>query len=220
MTETGKPRRLATLVMFSAGIDSTYTLVKLLQETDDEIYAHHVHMVNVEKRHEVEARRSRAIADHCMKTIRKFNYSETSIDHRNMRWFGYDIISVGFEAGIVAHSFHMARKRPMDRWTIGTCEEEGHNEERFAHVLAACAANCYPTPPPPFFLLPLIPKADEIAYMPRPVVDLCWTCRRPVAGVDGNPRECGTCKTCRLMLKVRGQPAGGAAERLDAASEF
>ncbi|MBL8582116.1 MAG: hypothetical protein JNL61_07825 [Rhizobiaceae bacterium] len=205
MSEMGTPRRRATLVMFSAGIDSTYTLVRLLQETDDEIYAHHVHMVNVENRHEVEARRSRAIAEHCMKTIRKFHYSETSIDHRNMRWFGYDIISVGFEAGIVAHSFHMARKRPMDRWTIGTCEEEGHDEERFAHVLAACAANCYPTPPPAFFLLPLIPKAEEIAYLPRPVVELCWTCRRPVAQADGPPAECGTCKTCKLMLKIRAE---------------
>jgi hypothetical protein len=208
MSETEKPRRRATLVMFSAGIDSTYTLVKLLQETDDDIYVHHVHMVNAEKRHEIEAKRSRAIAEHCMKTIRKFNYSETSIDHRNMRWFGYDIISVGFEAGIVAHSFHMARKRPMDRWTIGTCEEEGHNEERFAHVLAACAANCYPTSPPEFFLLPLIPKAAEIAYLPREIADLCWTCRRPMRGADGKPTECGTCKTCKLMLKVRGERMG------------
>lgn len=202
MSEGRKAKR-ATLVMFSSGIDSAYTLVKLLRETDDDIYAHHVHMVNVEGRHEVEARRSRAIVEHCTRNVRKLNYSETTIDHRNMRWFGFDIMAVGFEAGIVAHSFHRARGRPMDRWTIGTCLEEGHDEERFAHVLAACAANCYPTRPPPFFLLPLVPKAEEIAYLPEAVADLCWTCRRPVREGGGEPRECGTCKTCRLMATVR-----------------
>ena len=57
--------------MFSSGVDSTYTLVKLLQETDDDIYAHHINMVNMEARHDVERERSRAIITWCNANIRK-----------------------------------------------------------------------------------------------------------------------------------------------------
>lgn len=189
--------------MFSSGVDSTYTLVKLLRETDDTIYAHHIHMINQENRHEVEAARSRAIVQWCSENIRKVNYSESSIDHRQTLWFGFDIMAVGFEAGIIAHSYQLARGRPLDRWTIGTCLEEGHDQKRFAHVEACVAANSYPHTPPPFFLYPLIPKVEEMAYLPPEVLDLCWTCRRPVLVKGEVPQECGTCMTCNLMAKIR-----------------
>jgi hypothetical protein len=193
----------ATVVMFSSGVDSSYTLVKLLTETDDDIYAHHIHMINPEMRHDVEAERARAITTWCNENIRKVRYSESSIDHRGLLWFGFDIMAVGFEAGILAHSFQIARGRRLDRWTIGTCLEEGHDEKRFAHVLNCCAANCYPHDAPEFFLLPLIPKEREMAFLPAAVLDLCWTCRRPVTLPDGGIRECGTCKTCKVMNGIR-----------------
>lgn len=195
--------RRATLVMFSSGVDSTYALVKLLRETDDEIFAHHVHFINEESRHQVEAERARRIVRHCIQTIRHFNYSETSIDHRNMRWFGFDIMGVGFEAGICAHSFLRARRYPFSRWTIGTCVEEGHDAERFVHVENAVAANCYPNPAPPFELLPMVTKAEEIAYLGPELAEMCWTCRRPVTRADGTLAECGDCKTCKVMAEAR-----------------
>jgi hypothetical protein len=193
----------STLVMFSSGIDSTYTLIKLLRETDDEVYAHHIHMINREERHAVEATRSRAIVQWCNDNIRRVNYSESSIDHRQTVWIGLDIMAVGFEAGIVAHSFQIARKRPFDRWSIGTCLEEGHDAERFAHAEACMAANCYPHAPPPFFLYPLIAKSEEMAYLPRAVLDLCWTCRHPVVVEGQEPQECGACDTCKIMQGIR-----------------
>lgn len=200
-----QPQRRATLVMFSSGVDSTYALVKLLRETNDEVFAHHVHFINEENRHQVEAERSRALVKHLTATIRHFNYSETSIDHRNMRWFGFDIMGVGFEAGICAHSFLRARHYPFSRWTIGTCTEEGHDEKRFAHVENAVAANCYPNAAPPFFLLPMVSKAEEIAYLGPEIAELCWTCRRPVKQADGALAECGACETCKVMAAARVQ---------------
>jgi hypothetical protein len=200
----------ATLVMFSSGVDSTYTLLKLLTETGDDIYAHHINMVNMEARHHIERERSRAIIAWCNANIRKVKYSESTIDHRGLKWFGFDIMAVGFEAGVLAHSFQIARGKRLDRWTIGTCLEEGHDEKRFAHVLNCCAANCYPHTPPDFFLMPLVPKAEEMAWLPRPVLDLCWTCRRPVQRPDGSVEECGTCKTCQIMNGIRaGAPTPG-----------
>ncbi len=199
ITVTGDGARRSTLVMVSGGVDSVWTLMRLLRDTDDEIFAHHVHFINEEGRHEAEAAACRALVPELRK-IRPFQWSETAIDHRNMRWFGFDIMGVGFEAGICAHSFHRARGRPMDRWTIGTCAEEGHDAARFVHVEAALAANCYPNPAPPFFLLPPVPKAQEIAEL-GPLARLCWTCRRPLRR-EGGWAECGACKTCKLMAEA------------------
>ncbi|MEL6793869.1 MAG: hypothetical protein AAFP78_10465 [Pseudomonadota bacterium] len=196
------PRPRATLVMFSAGVDSAYTLVKLLRETDDEVFAHHVHFINEEGRHQIEAERARAIIRRCAETIRHVNYSETSINHRNMRWFGFDIMGVGFEAGICAHSFLRARRYPFSRWMIGTCLEEGHDEKRFQHVEAMVHGNCYPNPAPPFEMLPMVSKAEEIAYLGPEIAAMCWTCRRPVKTKTGFA-ECGTCETCKVMADAR-----------------
>lgn len=191
-----------TLLMLSGGIDSTYALHRLLTRTDDSVLAHHVHFVNEEGRHEVEGERCRAIVAWCQENLRAFRYSESLLDHRGLAFFGYDMVGVGFEAGLVSHAHFLSEGRMPDRWTIGTCLEEGHNEARFRHVEACVAANCWPEAPPPFFLPPLVSKRDELLALPQALRDFAWTCRRPVMTEDG-PRECGTCKTCRLMAEVR-----------------
>ncbi|MDF2235900.1 hypothetical protein P2H44_25400 [Albimonas sp. CAU 1670] len=191
-----------TLVMLSGGIDSVWTLMRLLRDTGDTVYAHHVHFLNEEGRHRVEAEACRAIVAHLAERFRSFRYSETAIDHRRMRWYGYDIVGVGFEAGICAHSYHLAQGRPMDRWTIGTCLEEGHDAERFVHVEACVAANCHPNPAPAFFLVPPVSKAREIEDLGPELAGLCWTCRRPQPRPGGGWLECGACKTCRLMGSI------------------
>ena len=201
MTEAADKPRRSTLVMFSSGVDSTWTLMKLLRDTGDEIFAHHIHFINNEGRHRAEADSIRNLVAE-LREIRPFHYSETTLDRRNMRWFGFDVMSVGFEAGICAHSFFEARGRGMDRWTIGTCIEEGHNEERFAHAEACMRANCYPGPAPEFFLLPMVTKAQEVADLGPKLTDLCWTCRRPVKDGD-NWLPCGICQTCKLMETAR-----------------
>lgn len=192
-----------SLVMFSSGIDSAYTLVKLLKETKHKVLVHHIHFINDEGRFEVEAIRARAIIQLCEKLYRPFFYSESSIDHRSFPFFGYDIISVGFEAGIVAHSYQVSNKQMIDGWTIGTCTEEGHWAERFIHAKAACQANCFPHKAPNFFMMPLIPKKEEIDYLPQEILKECWTCRWPVKTAEGY-EECGKCKTCLLMAEVTG----------------
>ena len=36
-------RRPKSLVLWSGGLNSTWTLVRLLRDTDDDVFAHHVH---------------------------------------------------------------------------------------------------------------------------------------------------------------------------------
>lgn len=197
---TRRPK--VTLVMLSGGIDSVYSLVKLLKETKDEILVHHVDLINQEDRFRIEGKRCLEVVDYCRKNYRDFSFSQSAVDHRGFRFFGYDMVTVGFEAGIVAHSYLMAKGQPVDRWTVGTCTEEGHWEERFEHVEACVAANCFPHEPPSFFLLPMVTKREEMDYLPERLVDICWTCRTPVKTDDG-VEECGECKTCKLMIEVR-----------------
>lgn len=202
-------RKQVTLVMFSGGIDSVYVLYRLLKESDDEIIAHHIHFVNREGRHRAEEIACRRIVKWLSETVRPFIYTESTVDRRRFRAFGMDDMTVGFEVGIIANSFLMDRGHDIDRWTTGTCLEEeleyyGAEEvERFEHVLNAAAAGCYPNPAPRFFQLKIIPKKDQMAYMGSTLVDLCWTCREPIWDGDAPPKECGKCKTCKLMNQIR-----------------
>jgi len=197
-------KRNITLLMLSGGVDSTYTLVKLLTETTDIVLAHHVHLLNREGRHDAEARACRAIVAWCRQAFREFAYTETAIDHRNLHFYGFDMISVGFEAGLIAHNYLKTHGRPIDRWMIGICKEETNNRERWPHVVNCVAANCYPGPPPRYFQLPVVTKAEMLGYLPQPLLDRVWTCRHPVASGDAY-FECGTCATCLIMKDARAQ---------------
>lgn len=194
--------RPVTLIMFSSGVDSTYLLAKFLKETDDEILVHHVHLLNAEGRHLAEARQCRAIIEYCRTHYRPFRYTESAIDHRGLAFFGYDMIAIGFEAGIVAHGFLLENNRRVTRWLAGHCTEDGSNPERLVHVLACVAANCFPGEPPEFFKHTTIRKAEEYRYLDPGLRDLVWTCRMPVKTETGF-KECSTCKTCEMMAEVR-----------------
>lgn len=186
---------MKTLVMFSGGVDSTYVLVKLLRETDDEVFAHHVHLVNYEGRHAVEARRCRQIIEHCRRTIRPLHYTESAIDHRGFRFFGIDMISVGFEAGLVAHSHH------IPRWTAGISADDQRWDARFRHVEASVAANAFPFAPPQFFLLPQVSKLDEMRYLQPDLLAMTWSCRTPV--VEGDTfLACAECRACQTLARL------------------
>lgn len=197
-------RKPVTLIMFSGGVDSTYQLVKFLKETDDEILAHHVHFLNVEGRHQAEARRCREIVRFCRKEYRDFRYSETAIDHRGMPFYGYDIIAAGFEAGIVSHGYFMEHKRMVTRWLAGHCLEEKSSPERLPHVLACVAANCFPLSPPEFLRVKAVSKLEELNYLDPQLHRMMWTCRTPIRA-DNGFEECGVCQTCKVMVDVRRQ---------------
>jgi len=202
-------RKQVTLVMLSGGIDSVYVLQRLLKESDDEIIAHHIHFVNRERRHKAEAIACKRIVSHLRETVRPFHYTESTIDRRRFEAFGMDDMCVGFEVGIVSNSFQINRGYPIDRWTSGTCLEEeleyygSHELERFEHVLNSAAASSYPGQAPRYFQLKIIPKVQQLDYMGTDLVGLCWTCRTPVWNENGEPSECGTCKTCTLMARLR-----------------
>ena len=180
------------LVMWSGGIDSTFTLARLLKETNHNIHAHHIHICNRERRNQHEERAINALVPK-LKGIRDFTLSASAIDHRQYLHIPLDMAIVCFEAGAIAREhINRADKLKFDKWTIGTHKAEGHNHERWEVIKHATAAACWPNKPPEFELQPFETKGQEMVYLKElGLLNDCWFCRTPI-GVH----SCGMCKTC------------------------
>src|SRR3954465_5519790 len=88
--------------MFSGGLDSTAMLVKLLEESADELRVHHIRMQNKEGRDGAEQRAVEAIVQWCRGRYRPFRYSESGLDFRELEAIPIDYLSVAFVACQVA----------------------------------------------------------------------------------------------------------------------
>lgn len=178
------------LVMWSGGIDSTYTLAKMLKETDHEIFAHHIHFVNAEGRVKEELKAIRSLTPK-LKAIRDFKLSESLIDHRQSVRIPFDMAVVCFEAGARQKDLSFQGKK-IDKWTIGTHQAEGHWQERWEVISPATLAASWPYPVPDFEIQPMATKEKEMEYLDSlGLLSDCWFCRVPRTG-----KPCGLCKTC------------------------
>ncbi len=190
-----------TLVMLSGGLDSVYTLWKLLTETDDTVLVHHINFVNFERRYVIEAERCRKIVEYLQKQVREFQYSETTLDRRSQLFAGYDTMACGYEVGIVASSFLLKHNRAVDRWTVGSCLEEGGWSARWRYVEDSVKSSAYPLQAPEFFTLPIVSKQEEIDAVPSELLRLTWACRRPIL-TEAGYEPCGVCQTCKLFAQT------------------
>lgn len=152
--------------MFSGGIDSTFTLARLLKETGHEVHAHHIGLVNREGRAQFEALACHNIIE-ALGKIRPFTYTTSLVDHTGRQFLPYDMAIACFEAGVIARDFAMAKKKPFDKWTIGTHKDEGHWKERWAAISPAVRAACWPADCPDFELQPLVTKKRRNAIPQR-----------------------------------------------------
>lgn len=197
-----QPKQKTTLIAFSGGIDSTYLLWKLLCETDDVILAHHIKIKNMEDRDRIETKQARSIAKYLEQNCRSFVYSESSVNHTNLSWYGYDVMTIAFEIGIRATSWLIDSNEAVDRWTMASCLEEGGWPNRWKHVERCITSSCFPHKPPSFYSLQPIKKIEQIKAMPDTLSELTWYCRHPKPTRSGY-KTCGKCKTCCLMQNLQ-----------------
>lgn len=198
---------MATLIMLSGGLDSTYSLVKYLRETDEELVVHHVNLLDTKGRHKLERIACISIVEFCRKKYRDFFFSETMIDHRRLIAQGYDILALGLEAGAICASYHLATERSIDEWVVGRCTEEVLPPSRQKLAQQICEMNCQKIIAPPTWAtrFPRVSQQEQVNYLPSELYEMTWSCRNPVL-TDDEYLKCGECHACIRLQALRAEP--------------
>jgi 7-cyano-7-deazaguanine synthase in queuosine biosynthesis len=192
---------MTTLVMFSGGLDSTAMLVKLLAGSD-ELRVHHIRMSNREKRDLAEQRAVAAIVAWCRARYRPFRYSESGLEFRELEAIPIDYLSIAFVACQVAIDTPGCTRIAIGALAADTdIENRSARQRRVFDEMYACYRARKLGEPRVEWIYPVYhtPKAELAAALPQGLLDLTWSCRRPVGGFQ----PCGTCKACRVRQDLR-----------------
>ena len=202
-------RKKSSVLMFSGGIDSVAGLKYLLVETDKLLYVHHIHLKSNEgfdyPRYKKEAEAVRKIVPYMKKTFRNFNYTESTIDIRQIMGllpdyyeeedfsleplsFSTDRLYWGLVAGL------MSRITNSNEFYIGACLED-FKENNYADYdelslekqikfirNPAMSAAAYPHETPIALDCPndpLLTKRQSIEYIGEELMNMVWYCRQP-----------------------------------------
>jgi 7-cyano-7-deazaguanine synthase in queuosine biosynthesis len=188
--------------MFSGGIDSTAMLVKLLTQSTDELRVHHIRMVNREGRDRAEQRAVEAIVAYCRRRYRAFRYSESGLDFSALEAIPIDYLSIAFVACQVAIDTPGCNRIAVGALAADTdIVNRTARQKRVFEVMYECYRARKLGEPRVEWIFPVYdtPKAEQAAALPQELLDLTWSCRRPVDGF----RPCGTCKACRAREQAK-----------------
>lgn len=202
---------MTTLVMFSGGLDSTAMLVKLLTESAGELRVHHIRMANKEGRERAESRAVESILAYARARYRAFRYSESGLDFSQLEAIPIDYVSIAYVACQVAIDTPGCNRIAIGALATDTdIANRSARQKRVFDEMYACYRARKLGEPRVEWVYPVFhtPKADLAAALPRELVDLTWSCRRPVNGL----RPCMVCKACRAREGLR-VPAGPAENR-------
>lgn len=189
--------------MFSGGIDSTAMLVKLLTEGADELRVHHIHMENREGRHAAEQRAVDSILSWCRERYRPFRYSESGLDFRALEAIPIDYLCIAFVACQVAIDTPRCTRIAVGALAADTdIENRSARQRRVFEEMYACYRARKLGEPHVEWIYPVygMPKDEIAAALPAELLDLTWSCRRPV---DGR-RPCLHCKACKARQFAQG----------------
>lgn len=189
--------------MFSGGIDSTAMLVKLLSEGTDELRVHHIHMRNREGREAAEQRAVNSILSWCREHYRPFRYSESGLDFRGLEAIPIDYLSIAFVACQVAIDTPGCTRIAVGALAADTdIENRSARQRRVFDAMYECYRARKLGEPRVEWIYPVydVPKAAIAAALPAGLLDLTWSCRRPVGG----SRPCLVCKACKARQFAQG----------------
>jgi 7-cyano-7-deazaguanine synthase in queuosine biosynthesis len=189
---------MTTLVMFSGGLDSTAMLVKLLAETPQELRVHHIRMANREGRADAEQAAVERIVAWCRGRYRAFRYSESALDFRELEAIPIDYLCIAFVACQVAIDTPGCNRIAVAALARDTdIENRSARQRRVFDALYECYRARKLGEPEVQWTYPVYHagKAELAALLPRELLELTWSCRRPVRHGEGF-RPCGACKAC------------------------
>ena len=196
--------------MFSGGLDSTAMLVKLLAGRD-ELRVHHIRMVNKEGRDRAESRAVESIVAYCRARYRPFRYSESALDFAELEAIPIDYLSIAFVACQVAIDTPRCDRIAVAALATDTdIANRTARQKRVFDEMYACYRARKLGEPRVDWIYPVFdtPKAELASALPQELLDLTWSCRRPVDGY----RPCMACKACMARQGLR-TPATAAENR-------
>src|SRR5688500_1636992 len=188
--------------MFSGGIDSTAMLVKLLTEGTDELRVHHIHMQNREGRDAAEQRAVDSILSWCREHYRPFRYSESGLDFRALEAIPIDYLSIAFVACQVAIDTPGCTRIAVGALAADTdIANRSARQRRVFDAMYECYRARKLGEARVEWIYPVydLPKPEIAAALPQELLDLTWSCRRPVDGL----RPCLACKACKARQGLR-----------------
>jgi len=190
--------------MFSGGLDSTAMLAKLLAETEDELRVHHIRMANREGRDGAEQRAASAIVGWCRERYRPFRYTESALDFQELQAIPIDYLCVAFVACQVAIDTPGCNRIAVAALARDTdIENRSARQRRVFDALYECYRARKLGEPEVQWVYPVYhaTKRELAALLPRELLEMTWSCRRPVRAADGF-RPCGACKACLARAEI------------------
>ncbi len=217
----GARRSIRSLVLFSGGIDSTYSLVRLLRETRDLVYAHHVHFIDPRQQpgkadFEALAPRARAPLKWLKKHLRDFEYSQSLVDLSMFATGARETASLMYFAAQASMNYGFS---PFDRILLGVNADmdPGWNPESSAYawrrtLLVRMLRSVWECDEVPHLYLwnPRPSKRAMLEYLPAELAELTFSCTAPVSD-SRRPQEqipCGQCSRCHWRARVRRLQSG------------
>ncbi|HSS65399.1 MAG TPA: hypothetical protein VLS27_13270 [Gammaproteobacteria bacterium] len=214
---SGRPR-IRSLVMWSGGLGSTYALARLLKDSGDEVYAHHIHLNaprddagSRSRRCEFEAQAISRLVTAMKSRYRAFEYSESRADLTAFSCFARDTTTAMFFAAQLAMS---RRFTPFDRILVGVDDEDPRwraGSELYALrrvLMNRILRAVWEAEEIPYLYVfsPRPSRADAFAYLGMELAPLTVSCRHPEAGglgfAEGALRPCNVCPKCRSRARL------------------
>ncbi len=205
-----------TLVMWSGGLDSTYGLVRLLRETNDDVYAHHISRYALDdtgkKKTYTAPYEDRAISfmhPILLSRYREFHFDSSSVNLTSFRNFARDTSTAMFFSAHSALSHSFCRK---DRILLSMNSDEdkswnpGSEIYQFlrAYTVRILRLIWGNEDHPQCFLWPYPPtKQEEVNYLPDDIFKFTASCRNPSYDDEVDTfSSCQRCPECITLSSV------------------
>ncbi len=216
-----------SLVLFSGGIDSTYSLVRLLRETRDRVYAHHVRFIhsgrpNAQTVFATLSPQVRAQMSWLREHLRDFEYSQSVVDLSMFATRARENASLMYFAAQAAMNYGFS---PFDRILLGVNADTdpGWNPDSAVYawrrtLLVRMLRSVWECDEVPhlYFWTPRPSKRAMLDYLPRDLAAATFSCSSPIPNAstdpdastnpesasDDTPIPCGSCSRCRWRARV------------------
>lgn len=192
-----------TLLNFSGGLDSTYTLWHYLKNNPEKtLLVHHCNWQTVFKRHEQESRAVKDVLNWLSENgMDNYEYIETTVDIRELGVKPVDHQMIAFLTGIILLN---PKYKTIKYSILSTPKDEPERLGKSINRIWQDAAEIRRMPsltvnkkPRDIKVVQPIKdkyKSELIAELPQELLELYFSCRTPKQG-----EPCGKCHTCKQI---------------------